>query len=50
VNKHIVCCCCLMDRVSGIKYEDITKLVSYEFDSDTFVCMKQHKKSQGGFL
>lgn len=26
VNKCIVCCCCLMDRVSGIKYELFSKL------------------------
>lgn len=50
MNKCIVCCCCLIDRVPGIKYEGIIKLVSYGFDSDTLPCVKQYKKSRGGFL
>lgn len=39
-----------MDRVPRIKYEGIIKLVGYGYDSDTLPCIKQHKKSQGGFL
>lgn len=39
-----------MDRVSGIKDEQIVKIVSYGFVSDTLPYIKQHKNSQGGFL